>query len=174
LYGRKCRILLNWVEVGERRYYGIDFVEQAEEQVRTIKIHVAATQSRQKSYADRRRKPIEFEVGDFVYLKVSPMKSVQRFGVKRKLAPRYVGPFQIIGKSGAVAYKIQLPPKMSAIFDVFHVSQLKKCFRFPEERVPLGDIRLESDLNYEEKLVCVIDTKEQVTRSQVVKWYKVM
>jgi hypothetical protein len=106
LYGRKCRTPLNWVEVGERRYYGIDFVEQAKEQVRTIKIHMATAQSRHKSYADRRRKSIEFEVGDFVYLKVSPMKSVKHFGVKRKLAPRYVGPFQIIGKSEAVAYKI--------------------------------------------------------------------
>jgi hypothetical protein len=93
LYGRKCRTPLNWIEVGERRYYGIDFVKEAEEQVRTIKIHMVAAQSRQKSYADRRIKPIEFEVRDFVYLKVSPMKSVQHFGVKRKLAPRYVGPF---------------------------------------------------------------------------------
>jgi hypothetical protein len=76
LYGRKCRTPLNWVEARERRYYGIDFVEQAEEQVCTIKIHMATAQSRQKSYADRRRKPIEFEVGDFVYPKVSPMKSV--------------------------------------------------------------------------------------------------
>jgi hypothetical protein len=96
---------LNWIEAGERRYYGIDFVKEAKEQVHTIKIHMAVAQSRQKSYADRHRKPIEFEVGDFVYLKVSPMKSVHRFGVKRKLAPRYVGPFQIIGKSGAVTYK---------------------------------------------------------------------
>jgi hypothetical protein len=103
---------------------------------------MAIAQSRQKSYADRRRKSIEFEVGDFIYLKVSPMKSVKRFGVKRKLAPRYVGPFQIIGKSGAIAYKIQLPPKMSVIFNVFHVSQLKKCLRVPKERVPLGDIKL--------------------------------
>jgi hypothetical protein len=102
------------------------------------------------------------------------MKSVQCFGVKRKLAPRYVGPFQIIGKSGAVAYKIQLPPEMSAIFNVFHVSQLKKCLWVPEERVPLGDIKLESDLTYEEKPVHVIDTREQVTSSRVVKWYKVM
>ena len=102
------------------------------------------------------------------------MKSVQRFGVKRKLAPRYVGPFQIIGQSGKVAYKIQLPPEMSAIFNVFHVSQLKKCLRVAEERVPLGDIKLESDLTFEEKPVRVIDTRERVTRSQVVKFYKVM
>jgi hypothetical protein len=106
LYDHKCRTPLNWVKAGERRYYGIDFVEQADEQVCTIKIHMAAAQSRQKSYADHHRKSIEFEVGDFVYLKVSPMKSVKRFGVKQKLASSYVGPFQIIGKSGAIAYKI--------------------------------------------------------------------
>jgi hypothetical protein len=106
LYGRKCRTPLNWVEAGERRFYGIAFVEEAEEQVHTIPKHMAAAQARQKSYADRRRKPLEFEVGNFIYLKVSLMKSVQCFGVKRKLAPRYVGAFQIIGKSGAVAYKI--------------------------------------------------------------------
>ena len=102
------------------------------------------------------------------------MKSVQRFGVKRKLAPRYVSPFQIIGQSGKVAYKIQLPPEMSAIFNVFHVSQLKKCLRVPEESVPLEDIKLESDLTFEEKPVRVIDTRERVTRSRVVKFYKVM
>jgi hypothetical protein len=102
------------------------------------------------------------------------MKSVQRFGVKWKLAPRYVGPFQIIGKSGVVTYKIQLPPEMSVIFNVFHVSQLKKCLWVPEERVPLGDIKLESDLTYEEKPVHVIDTRERVTTSRVVRWYKVM
>jgi hypothetical protein len=95
-----------------------------------------------------------------VYLKVSPMKSVKCFGVK--------------SVKWSYRYKIQLPPKMSAIFNVFHVSQLKKCLRVPEERVPLGDIKLESNLTYEEKPVRVIDTKERVTRSRVVKWYKVM
>jgi hypothetical protein len=102
------------------------------------------------------------------------MKSIKRYGVKRKLVPRYVGPFQTIGKSWVVAYKIQLPPKMRVIFNVFHVSQLKKCLRVPEERVPLGDIKLESDLTYEKRLVHVIDTHERVTPSWVVKFYKVM
>jgi len=106
LYGRKCRTPLNWVEPRERRYYGIDFVKEAKEQVHIIQQHIEATQSRQKSYADKRRRPIEFEVGDYVYLKVSPMKKVQQFGVKRKLAPRYVGPYPIIKKSRSVAYKI--------------------------------------------------------------------
>ena len=87
LYGCKCRTPLNWVEAGERRYYGIDFVKEAEEQVWIIQQHMEAAQSRQKSYTDKRRSPLVFEVGDYVYLKVSPMKKVQRFGVKRKLVP---------------------------------------------------------------------------------------
>ena len=87
LYGRKCRTPLNWVDPGEKRYYGIDFVKEAEGQVRIIQQHIEATQSRLKSYANKRRSPLVFEVGDYVYLKVSPMKKVQRFGVKRKLAP---------------------------------------------------------------------------------------
>jgi len=91
LYGQKYRTHLNWIEPKERRYYGIDFIVEAEEQVRVIQQHMKAAQSRQKSYADKRRRPLTFEVGDYVYLKVLPMKGVQRFGVKRKLVPRYVG-----------------------------------------------------------------------------------
>ena len=103
LYGRKCRIPL---KPRERRYYGIDFVVEAKEQVHVIQQHMKAAQSRQKSYAEKRRRPLTFEVGDYVYLKVSPMKAMQRFGVKRKLAPRYVGPYQIIEWKGNVAYKL--------------------------------------------------------------------
>jgi hypothetical protein len=119
------------------------------------------------------KKPIEFEVGDHVYLKVSPMRGVKHFGIKRKLEPRYVGPYQIIEKSGRVAYKLSLPREMRAIFPVFHVSQLKKCLRLPEERVEVRRIKLKSNLSYEEKHVYVLDTQERVTRSQVVKLYKV-
>ena len=122
LYDHKCRTPLNWIEPRERRYYGIDFVTEVEEQVRVIQQHMKAAQLKQKSYAAKRRRPLTFEVGDYVYLKVSPMMGVQRFGVKRKLAPRYVGPYQIIEWKGNVANKLQLPPEMSAIFDVFHVS----------------------------------------------------
>jgi hypothetical protein len=128
LYGRKCRTLLNWVELGERRYYGINFVNKVEQQVCTIQQHLEAAQARQKIHADKRRKPIDFVVGDHVYLKVSPMKGVQRFRVKRKLAPRYVGPYRILERKRQVAYKVQLPAELRAIFPIFHVSQLKKCF----------------------------------------------
>jgi len=173
LYDRKCRTPLNWVEPGERRYYGIDFVKEAKKQVLIIQKHMEAAQARQKIYADRRRKPLEFKVGDFVYLKVSPMKGVNRFGVKRKLAPRYVGPYQIIEKSGKVAYKVQLPPELGSIFPIFHVSQLKKCLRVLEEQVETRGLKLQSDLSYEEKPVQVLDVKERVTRGRVIKLFRV-
>jgi hypothetical protein len=165
---------LNWVEPGERRYYGIDFIQEAKEKVRTIQQHMAAAQSHQKSYDDKRRRPLVFEVGDYVYLKVSPMKKVQWFRVKRKLVPRYVGPYHIIERKGPMAYKLQLLEEMSAIFLVFHVSQLKKCLRVPKERVETWNIKLASDLVYEEKLVKILDSKERETRSKMIKLYKVL
>jgi hypothetical protein len=134
LYGRKCRTPLNWVEPRERRFYGIEFVDEAEKKVCIIQQNMQATQSRQKNYADKRRRPLEFQVGDYVYLKVTPMKKKQ-FGIKKKLAARFVGPYRIIEKKGPVAYKLQLPEAMSSIFPVVHVSQLKKCLRVSEERI---------------------------------------
>jgi len=142
LYGRKCRTPLNWVEPGERRYYGINFVKEAEEQVWIIQQHMEAAQSRQKSYADKRRSPLVFEVGDYVYLKVSSMKKVHRFGIKQKLAPRYVGPYKIIEQFGPVAYRLQLPPEMSTIFNVFNVSQLKKYLCVPKEAIEPTSVKI--------------------------------
>ena len=102
------------------------------------------------------------------------MKKVQRFGVKRKLAPQYVGPYKIIEQCGPIAYRLQLPPEMSAIFNVFHVSQLKKCLRVPEEAIEPTSVKIESDLTYGEKPIRVIEEMERVTRSKVVKFYKVV
>jgi hypothetical protein len=132
LYGRKCRTPLNWIELGERRYYGIDFVEEAEKKVHIIQQNMKAAQSHQKSYAYRRRRPLVFEVGDYVYLKVTPMKK-KWFGVRRQLAARFVGLYKILEKRGPVAYKLELPEAMSVVFLVFHVSQLKKCLRVPKK-----------------------------------------
>jgi hypothetical protein len=127
LYGRRCRTPLNWSQAREREIFGPDLVLEAEEKVRVIKKNLETAQARQKSYYDKRRKPLQFEVGDHVYLKVSPTKGVQRFGIKGKLAPRYIGPYEIIETCGPVAYQLKLPPHMSAIHDVFHISQLHKC-----------------------------------------------
>jgi hypothetical protein len=159
LYGRKCRTPLNWIEPGERRFYGIDFVEEAEKKVCIIQQNMKAAQSPQKSYADKIRRPLEFEVGDYVCLKVMPMKKKQ-FGIKKKLAARFVGPYKIIEKKGPMDYKLQLPEAMSSIFPVFHVSQLKKCLRVLEERIEPQGIQIKSDLEYREQPVRVLDTKD--------------
>jgi hypothetical protein len=136
LYGRRCRTPLNWSQVGEREIFGPDLVLEAEEKVRVIKKNLEAAQARQKSCHDKRRKPLQFEVGDHVYLKVSPTKGVQRFVIKGKLAPRYVGPYEIKETCGPIAYELKLPPHMSAVHDVLHVSQLRKCVRLPMEVLP--------------------------------------
>jgi hypothetical protein len=121
LYGRKYRTPLNWIEPGERRFYEIDFVEEAKKKVRIFQQNMKAAQSRQKSYVDKRRRPLEFKVSDYVYLKVTPMKKKQ-FRIKKKFAARFVGPYKIVEKKGPVAYKLQLLKAMGSIFPVFHVS----------------------------------------------------
>ncbi|WVZ97274.1 hypothetical protein U9M48_042823 [Paspalum notatum var. saurae] len=157
----------------ERVTFGPDLVTQAEKQVKFIHENLKRAQSRQKSYSDRRRRPLVFEKGDHVYLQVSPMKGVHRFGVKGKLAPRYVGPFQIIERCGLVAYRLELPPHLAAVHDVFHVSQLKKCLRVPKEAVDTSQIQVEPDLTYEERPIKIIDQKQRSTRRRTTNFYKV-
>ena len=106
LYGRRCRIPLSWSQTGERKIFGPELVVEAEEKVKVIQANLRAAQSQQKSYFDKRREPLKFSVGDHVYLRVSPTRGVQRFGVKGKLAPRYVGPYEIIEECGPVAYRL--------------------------------------------------------------------
>jgi hypothetical protein len=130
-------------------------------------------QSWQKSYADKRRRDLSFEIGDFVYLKVSPMTGTWRFKVKRKLAPRYVGPFKTISPKGEVAYQLKLPPQLADVHDVFHVSQLKKCLRVPEEQLPMEELDLGGDLTYNERLIKILDTAERMTHSKVIKMCKI-
>nr|CAB3504903.1 unnamed protein product [Digitaria exilis] len=135
LYGRRCRTPLCWSQAGERYTYGPDLVKEAEEKVRIIRENLETAQSRQKSYSDRRRKSLQFEAGDHVYLKVSLTKGVQRFGLKGKLASRYIGPYEITQQCGPVGYRVKLPEKLSTMHNVFHLSQLKKCHRVPTEVV---------------------------------------
>jgi hypothetical protein len=125
-------------------------VTETKRKVKLIRKNLEDAQARQKSYHDKRRKPLQFEVGDFVYLKVSPTKGVQRFGIKGKLAPRYIGPYVIVETCGPVAYKLKLPSKMSATHNVFHVSQLKRCVRLSTEIIAEPEVEIESDLLYQE------------------------
>jgi hypothetical protein len=148
-------------------------VLEAEEKVRVIKKNLEAAQARQKSYHEKRRKPLQFEVGDHVYLKVSPTKGVQRFGIKGKLAPRYIGLYEIKANCGPVAYQLRLPLHMSAVHDVFHVSQIRKCVRLPTEILPEPEIEIEPDLSYQEHPIKVLDQKERSTWAKSIRMYKV-
>jgi hypothetical protein len=126
LYRHQCHSPLNWIEPGEKVIFGPDHIEEAEAAVHHIQDNLKATKSCQETYVNKRRRPLAFEVQNQVYLRVSLMKGVKRFGVKGKLAPRYIGPFPIHEKCGSVAYKLDLPPSLAGVHDNFHVSQLKK------------------------------------------------
>ena len=116
---------------------------------------------------------MKFSVGDHVYLRVSPTRGVQCFGAKGKLAPRYVGPYEIIEECGPMAYRLRLPSRLAAIHDVFHISQLKKCIRVPTEIIDQQEILVEPDLSYTEYPLKILDQKERGTRRKVVKMYKI-
>jgi hypothetical protein len=122
---------------------------------------------------DKRRRDLSFEIGDFVYLKISPMRGSQRFKVKGKLAPKYVGPFKIISRKGEVAYQLELQPQLTDVHDVFHVSRLKKCLRVPKVQLPMEELDLGDDLAYSERPIKILDMVECVTRSKVIKMCKV-
>jgi hypothetical protein len=107
---------------------------------------------------DKKRRDLSFEIGDFVYLKVSPMRGTHRFKVKGKLAPRYVGPFKIVDHKGEVVYQLELSPQLSDVHDAFHVSQLKKCLWIPEEQLPMEELHLGGDLMYSDKKIRIFDT----------------
>jgi hypothetical protein len=173
LYGRKCRTPLFWNEPGENQIFGPDILREAERQVQMVRENLKLAQSRQKSYADNRRRELRFQVGDFVYLKVSPMRGLHHFKIRGKLAPRYIGPFKILEQRGEVAYQLELPPQLLDVYDVFHVSQLRKCLRVLEEQMPLEELTVGEDLTYQEYPVKILDTSKKVTRNSRYKMCKV-
>jgi hypothetical protein len=152
LYGKKYTTPLLWSGVGEHSFLGPDIIQEAEEKVKLIKDRLKIGQSRQKSYADNKRREVTYEAGDRAYLRVSPLQGVKRFGIKGKLAPRFIGPFKVLSHKGEVAYELELTEILSAVHNVFHVSQLKKCQPEMSEKplndiVPLEEVQLESDLD---------------------------
>jgi len=173
LYGRKCRTPVYWAEVGEKPLSGPDIVQETTDKVIQVKERLKAARDRQKSYADNRRRPLEFQVGDKVLLKVSPWKGVIRFDKKGKLSPRYVGPFPIIKRIGPVAYQLELPDKMAGIHDVFHVCNLKKCLADESLKVPLQDIEVNEKLKFVEKPLQIEDRKIKNLKHRRLKLVKV-
>jgi hypothetical protein len=138
-----------------------------------VRESLKVAQSRQKSYADNRRRDLHLKLVILYTLRSPPMRGTRRFKVKGKLAPRYVGPFKIVDHRGEVAYQLELPPQLSDVHDVFHVSQLMKCLRVPEEQLPMEELDLGGDLTYGERPVKILDTAERVTRNKVIKMCKV-
>ncbi|GJR83866.1 putative reverse transcriptase domain-containing protein [Tanacetum coccineum] len=157
LYGRKCRSPVCWSEVGDAQLTGPKMIHETTEMIVQIKNRLLAARSRQKSYADVRRKPLEFEVGDKVMLKVSPWKGVVRFGKRRKLSPCYIGPFKILSRVGPVAYKLELPREIQGIHNTFHVSNLKKCLSDEDLIIPLDEVRIDEKLNFIEEPIEIMD-----------------
>ena len=178
LYGRRCRTPLNWNETGDSQIFGPDYLRQAEEQVQLIRDRLKAAQSRQKSYSDRKRRDLTFKNGDFAYLRVTPLKGMQRFHVRGKLAPRYIGPFKVLSRRGEVSYQLELPEELSAFHDVFHVSLLRKCLQVPDKpevfkNVDHRTLDLNQDLTYREVPLRILEEQVRLTRRRKLKFYKV-
>jgi hypothetical protein len=173
LYGHCCRTPVNLIEHGERMIFGPDHVTMAEEIVHCIQFNLKVVKARQESYANKRHWSLEFKASDRVYLRVSPMHGVKRFGIKGKLEPHYIGPFLILARLGNVAYRLELPQTLAGVHNVFHVSQLKKCLKPPVD-VVIGDVSpLDANLSYLEHLVKILDQQDWVTRHQTIWFFKV-
>ncbi|CAL2250755.1 unnamed protein product [Prunus armeniaca] len=174
LYGRQCRTPICWNEVGDKKLEKVDSIRATNEKVKMIKEKLKTAQDRQKSYADNRSKDLEFAVRDWVFLKLSPWKGVMRFGKRGKLSPRYIGPYEITERIGPVAYRLALPPELSRVHDVFHVSMLRKYMPDPSHVLEYQPVELEEDLSYEEQPVQILDRKEQRLRSRSIPVVKVL
>ncbi|KAJ4706775.1 Retrotransposon protein, putative, Ty3-gypsy subclass [Melia azedarach] len=174
LYGRKCRTPICWDEVGERKLLDPEIVQDTDEKISVIRDRLKMAQDRQKSYADKRRRNLEFAVGDYVFLRVSPWKGILRFGKRGKLSLRYMGPYEIIERIGEVAYRLALPPELSRIHDIFHVSMLRKYIPDPSYILDSQPAQLEENLTYEKEFVRILDSREQQLRNKTIPLVKVL
>ncbi|KAL4032934.1 hypothetical protein IC575_006017 [Cucumis melo] len=163
-----------WDEVGEQRLMGPELVQSTNEAIQKIRSRMHTAQSRQKSYADVRRKDLEFEVGDKVFLKVAPMRGVLRFERRGKLSPRFVGPFEILERIGPVAYRLALPPSLSTVHDVFHVSMLRKYVPDPSHVVDYEPLEIDENLSYVEQPVEVLAREVKTLRNKQIPLVKVL
>ena len=174
LYGRHYRTPVCWNEAGERKLSKIELIEHTQDIITKIREKLRTTQDRQKSYTDVRRRPLEFSVGDHVFLKVSPLKGSIRFGQRGKLAPRYVGPFEILQKVGPAAYRLALPPALQGIHDLFHVSNLRWYTSDPNHVIPYEPLQLKENLTYVEEPIGIVDRMDRVLRNRTIPYVKLL
>ncbi|KAJ9552727.1 hypothetical protein OSB04_016772 [Centaurea solstitialis] len=162
-----------WGEVGQRELGSTEIMQKTTESIEMVRERLRTTKSRQKSYADKRRSDLEFNVGDDVLLKVSPWKGVIRFRKRGKLGPRYIGPFKVIARVGKVAYRLELPPELSQIHKTFQVSQLRKCLADESAHIPINDIQVDERLNYVESQIAVLERKTKTLWNKEIGLVKV-
>ncbi|WMV18945.1 hypothetical protein MTR67_012330 [Solanum verrucosum] len=174
LYCRRCRYPIGWFEVGEVALIGPELVHEAIEKVRLIKERLRTAKSHQKSYADVRRRDLEFDVLDWVYLIISPMKGVMRFGKKGKVSPCFVGPYQILRRVGKVAYELGFPNELVSMHPVFYVSMLKKCVGDSTSIILLEGLEVKENFSYEEVPDEIIDRQVKRLRNKEVASVKVL
>ena len=153
---------------------GPELLEQTTEKVRLVRNRMQASQSRQKAYADRRRRPLEFEAGDHVFLRVTRTTGVGRALRSRKLSPKFLGPYQISMRIGPVAYEIVLPPQLANLHPVFHVSQLRKYVFDRAHVLEAEDIQIREDLTMEVPPIALEDNKVKERRGKIIKLVKVI
>ena len=173
LYGRKYRSPICWDDMGERKLLGPKIVQQTMDKVHIIQEWLRTVQSRQKSYAHNKRSELKFQVGDYVFLRVSPIKGVMRFKVCGKLSLRYIGPFKILNRIEEVAYRLVLPLALSGVHNVFHILMLKKYIWDPSHAVNYESLHLQKDLTYEKYPVLIVDRKDQVLWHRTIPYVKI-
>ena len=174
LYGRRCRTPLCWYQDGEAVLVGPELLAQTTEKVRMVRDRMLASQSRQKAYADRRRRPLEFAAGDHVFLRVTRTTGVGRALRSRKLSPKFLGPYQITRRIGPVAYEIALPPQLANLHPVFHVSQLRKYIASPDHVLESDEVQVREDLTMPVGPVLILDTQVKQLRGKKLKTVKVL
>ena len=174
LYGRPCLSPSCWLESGEGIVLGPENVKETSEKIALIRRRIASAQDRQRKYANQKRKSVQYEVGDFVFIKISPMKKVLRFGKQGKLTPRYIGPYKILENIGIVAYKLELPEEMRAIHDVFHVSQLRRWVHDRETILESPkEVQIDPRMVYEKEPVGIVAREIKKLRNKEIKLVKV-
>ena len=174
LYGRKCRSPICWEEVGDRKILGPEIVQLTTDKIKLIQQRLKTAKSRYKSYADVRRKKLEFQKGDFVFLRVSPSKGIIRFGKRGKLNPRYVGPYEIIERIGLLAYRLNLPPELARVHNVFHISMLRRYFKDASHILESVPLEIREDMTYIEQPVEILSRRDQVLRTKTIPLVKVL
>ena len=174
LYGKRCRTPLCLQQDGESVVLGPEFLQQTTKKVKMIQDRMRATQSRQKSYGDKRRRPLEFEAGDHVFLRVTSTTCIGRALKSRKLTPRFIGPYQITRQIGPVAYEIALPPHLANLHNVFHVSQLRKYIPDPAHVLEEDDVQIREDLTIGVGLVRILDSQVKQLRGKEIRIVKVL